>query len=97
MENKSKTSFIHRQHECCICFEEQIGKITSTLPCKHEICVTCTITLSPPVCPLCRKDFSYSLETFKNTIMRCNIPKKGSTISYTELEFPSLPTNNRRY
>jgi len=94
MENKQKTSSTSRKNECCICFEDQTGNLTSKLPCQHEMCVSCTMTLSPPVCPLCRKDFSSALESFKNIIQRCNIPKNGSSISYTQVEFPNLPGHN---
>jgi hypothetical protein len=80
------------QNECCVCMEDQTGKLISKLPCQHEMCVSCTMSISPSVCPLCRRDYSSALETFKDIIHRLNPPKDGSGIIYTQTEFPSLPS-----
>ena len=79
------------KNECCICFENQKLKITNKLPCNHEMCVSCTMSLTPPICPLCRKDFSSAIEEYKNTIHRLNIQKDSPGITFTQTEFPSLP------
>ena len=95
MESETKTPCMSSKNECCICFEDQTDKLTSKLPCNHEMCVSCTMTLAPPVCPLCRKDFSSALEEFKNIIHRLNIQKDSPGISFTQTEFPSLPSSLR--
>ena len=52
--------------ECPVCFESNKDSIVSTLPCKHNICLKCTLILIPPLCPLCRKDYSNALEIVKS-------------------------------
>lgn len=79
------------QNECCVCFEDQKGNITIILPCRHEMCISCMMSVMPSVCPLCRKDYSYALNTFKDKITRLNIPNDAG-ISYTQTEFPNLPS-----
>ena len=90
MENKTKSPCMSSKNECCICFEDQTDKLTSKLPCNHEMCVSCTITLSPPLCPLCRKNFSSALEEFKNIYLPLStfIPKP-----FSGLDSPSSVNN----
>ena len=45
------------KRECMVCLDEFLTFIT--LPCKHEICVSCypKIVQMNSVCPICRHDF----------------------------------------
>jgi hypothetical protein len=69
--------------------------ITCKLPCSHEMCVSCTMTVAPILCPLCRRDYTLALDTFKQIVHRLNTAKDGSSILYTQTEFPSLPSSPR--
>ena len=51
--------------ECPVCFEFNKDSIISTLPCRHHICLQCTFTLNPSLCPLCRKDYTSSINIIK--------------------------------
>ena len=51
--------------ECPVCFESNKDTIVSTLPCRHHICLKCTLTLNPSLCPLCRKDYTSAIDIIK--------------------------------
>jgi hypothetical protein len=76
--------------ECCVCFEDQRNRITARLPCRHEMCMSCMMSVIPSDCPLCRRGYADALEHFKDTMTRMNT-RKDTGISYTQSEFPSLP------
>jgi len=72
--------------ECPICFESNKDSIISTLPCKHHICLKCTLILNPSLCPLCRKDYTSAIDIIKTF---CKEVKKDYKITpkYTPSDF----------
>jgi hypothetical protein len=76
--------------ECCVCFEDQRNRITAKLPCRHEMCMSCMMSVTPSDCPLCRRGYADALEHLKDTMTRMNI-QEDAGIPYTQTEFPSLP------
>ena len=75
--------------ECPVCFESNKDSIVSTLPCKHNICLKCTLILNPPLCPLCRKDYSNALEIVKSFTNKVRKDYKN-TPRFRPSDFPPL-------
>ena len=44
--------------DCPVCFEDMGARILCTFPCKHSVCLHCTLALQSATCPLCRDDLS---------------------------------------
>ena len=66
--------------ECYICFSHLESKDFKSLPCSHKICLSCYLKLEKTQCPLCRKDFKYTLED-KNKRRELGIQNKYNSPS----------------
>ena len=75
--------------ECPVCFESNKDSIVSTLPCKHHICLKCTLILNPSLCPLCRKDYTSAVEIIKSFTKKVREDYKNAP-RFTPSDFPPL-------
>ena len=75
--------------ECPVCFETNKDNIISTLPCKHHVCLKCTLILNPSLCPLCRKDYTNALELIKSFCNKVREDYKNAP-RFTPSDFPPL-------
>ena len=46
-------------NECPVCYMNEFIEI---LPCQHELCSLCCIQLITPLCPLCRQEFTFTVD-----------------------------------
>lgn len=79
--------------ECPVCFECNNDSITSILPCKHQLCLKCTLILNPSLCPLCRKDYTSGIEIINATILSYYNKVKdeyNNAPRFTPSDFPPL-------
>ena len=75
--------------ECPVCFDSNKDSIVSTLPCKHNICLKCTIILNPSLCPLCRKDYTSAINIIKTFTKKVR-ETYNDTPRFTPNDFPPL-------
>jgi len=75
--------------ECPVCFETNVERIMCHLPCKHDICIKCTFILEPALCPLCRYDFSKTLEVVKEFSKKVKDVRRDAPM-FTPTDFPPL-------
>ena len=43
--------------DCPVCYEAIQGDAIRPLECGHVICVSCSLRINPPRCPMCRSNF----------------------------------------
>ena len=75
--------------ECPVCFEINENMIVSTLPCKHQVCLKCTLILNPSLCPLCRKDYTSAINIIKTFTKKVR-ETYNDTPRFTPNDFPPL-------
>ncbi len=75
--------------ECPVCFEINENMIVSTLPCKHQVCLKCTLILNPSLCPLCRKDYTSAIDIIRSFTIKVREDYKNAP-RFTPSDFPPL-------
>ena len=46
---------------CPVCFEGYDTRVACLYPCRHTVCMHCTLALCRAACPLCRHDLQKAL------------------------------------